>query len=424
MYLLILLFILVVTIFQLSIEKYIREKRRKYVGKVLREIVDQNKSRLVLFHWFFQMHWRKIHHRMYVPDEQLRRLIFLMRSFPMKKVARIYIRIHTIVKKECPMLSFRNFEALQDFSKAGTIKKILREISLIFPRIQKYRERCKSALVKKQNIIPLLDQERQEQTSTEINSMVKILHILDKVESKFNDIYQEYLYPIHVALKRSDGDTREHQKAKTDRMEKLAIIWIAISRNIVLKQFNFYIRIQNTRPQYEKECDGIGKIEKTNETIVLEVKTSWDAVTISMERKNAIDMQLKTIEDFGFSKSMGIIIGKQNPDWLTYNGQRVICSSLTTYLASNVDKPGHSSQMSDILNDMRESTFMAKKKVESILSDDRIVLVEQEDLLKLLNTIQDMYKDDRKDYPIDSFKGKIMKYAGKLFELPFDTWEF
>lgn len=424
MYLLILLFISFVTIFQLIIEKYRRMESRKYVGQVLREIVDQNKSRLVLFHWFFQMHWRKIHHRMYVPDEQLRRLTYLMRSFPMKKVAKIYIRIHIMVRRECPMLSFRNFEELQDFSKAGTIKKILREISFIFPRIQKYRQRCKSALMKKQNIIALLDQERQEQTCAEINSMVKILHILDKVESKFTEIYNEYLHPIHVALKRSDGDSRALQKAKTDRMEKLALIWIAISRNIVLKQFNFYIRLQNTRPQYEKECDGIGIIENSNETIVLEVKTSWDAVTISMERKNAIDVQLKTIEEFGFSKGMGIIIGKQNPDWLTYNGQRVICSSLTTYLASKVDKPGHSSQMSDILNDMRESTFMAKKKVDSILSDNRIVLVEQDDLLSLLHIIKEMYQEDRKDYPIDSMRGKIMKYTSILFELPFNTWDF
>ena len=398
-------------------------KRRQEAGRLIKEIVDKNHMHLALYHWFFQMHWRKIEHKMYLPPNQLNTLVLLMRSFPMKKVSLQYISLCRMVEKHCPSLTLKPIEELQDFSKASTIKRILKEVLAIFPRIDKFRSRCKSALKKKQTIIGLLSISRRKTMHLEINTMVKMIKIVNRIEYLFQLMYLKHLHPIYVMLQREDGDSRELQRAKTDRMEKLALIWIALEKNIILKQFNFYIKTIKKKPIYEKECDGIGLLEKTNETIVLEVKTSWDAVALSMDRKNALDIQLKTIEEFGFSKSAGVIVGNKNPDWLTYNGQRIVCTSLTTYLAAKVDRPGYASQMSDILNDMRNSTIAAEKKVEWMKNDNRVNIVEQEILEKLSDIIVDMYQERDRKYSENSVQSRINKYCNIIFTLPVETWK-
>jgi len=405
------------------VTRRIAQSRREYVATVLAEIVDQWRLGHLFYQWVFVLQWRKIQPRVYIPAKQLRRIVLLMRAFPLRRVAKEYIRIRMIVERECPMLTCRGFEEFQDFNKTGTVKKLLREILLIFPRIEKCRQRYMSAFSKKRSIIGSLDSERQRKTACEMSVILKVLSSLERVEQRLTLLYLRDLHPIHVSLKRHNADSKEVQFSKTQRLEKLAIVWASIHNKITLKQFSFTIRCLDRQPVCEKECDGLG-LSETNESVVIEVKTSWDAVSMSMNKANSLDVQLKVATEHGFGRSLGIIVGEKNPSWLEYSGQRYLCSSLTTYLASNVDSCGYVSQLRDIITDTRQSSILAGRKVNQIRASNQIQIVSLSTLDHLGETILGMYGREDVTYPTDTLQHQIQLYCHVLFTLPPSTWGY
>ena len=404
---------------------FLAEYRRRFAfqqtGSVVNDLVNKNLRDHAFYLWAFSVQWRKIQPRSYFTEGQLHRIVLLMRALPLRKVIREYNRICTIAGRLSPHLSIRRIEEFYEVNRAILIKRILREILHLIPRINRTILKYKGTMEKKKDVITRLSTERRYILANEICVAKKSLKIHEKFHDRVNLFYCRYLKQIQDSLRRENADSREFIDRKISRLEKLAIMWVCLKEKIILQGFNLNISCKNVEGSYLKECDG-NAITSDGKKIVIEVKCSWNAVDMAKNKANSIDMQIQTAKHNGFDNGFGVIVGNNDPNWMEYNGQKYLSSVINTLLLYLVNNRGYVCHSQLLINEIRESVVASSRKVKSLLADPNIHVVSHEELDLLSHGILSLFERKTDQFLNDSIEANLLQYCQHAFSLPKDDF--
>ena len=397
---------------------FLRYRRRYYrikTGEVLSDIVCSNLRNHGFYLWAFHVQWRKIQPLSYFNDGQLYRIVILMRALPLRKVIYEYNRICITACSFSPHLTIKKINEFYDVNRAILIKRILREILHLFPRINRAILKHKGTMDKKKKIIRELPADRRYKLGVEISVADRSLRKLQQFYDRVNIFYLNFLKPIQDSLRRENADPKEYIDKKIGTLEKLAIIFVCIREKLYLQCFNLNITCKNSVMTYIKECDGFA-IDQNDQKVVIEVKCSWNAVDMARDKANSIDMQIHIATENGFDRGIGVIIGSEKPDWIEHNGQKYLASAINTLLLYLVNNRGYVCNSQILVNDIHDSLVDSKIKVQKLLEDKRIHVISFEKLEELSYRIIKLF--DKNYVSNDAIDSSIFQYCQHAFTCP------